>query len=136
MRKVTIVVPVLMTSCHVSLKWNRGPVTAHTTITPKAIAKAQGRPVQTAAALAKRANGPAGSRGAPWEAPGGAVLVAWTSLFRCEARFDVPRPDDDAGERAGRGRLGNATRGSVSCRPSCSAHPGGRMMSGDLLTPR
>src|SRR5690348_15778524 len=29
-KNVTIVVPVLMTSCHVSLKWKSGPVTPHT----------------------------------------------------------------------------------------------------------
>ena len=36
MRNVTIVVPVLITSCHVSLKPNIGPVTAHMTITSTA----------------------------------------------------------------------------------------------------
>jgi len=33
MRNVTIVVPVLMTNCQVSLKWNSGPVTIHTAMT-------------------------------------------------------------------------------------------------------
>src|SRR5262245_52126588 len=40
MRKVTIVVPVLMTSCHVSEYPKIGPTIAHDTMTPSAIAKA------------------------------------------------------------------------------------------------
>src|SRR5713226_4189385 len=35
-RKVTIVVPVLMTNCHVSEKWNSGPVIPQTIITDRA----------------------------------------------------------------------------------------------------
>src|SRR5262249_36198951 len=55
-RKVIIVVPVLMTSCHVSLKPNTGPVHAHTTIPVTATPKAIGRPVTRAVHLAKRTN--------------------------------------------------------------------------------
>src|SRR6187200_2067787 len=44
MRKVTIVVPVLMTSCHVSLKWKIGPVMAHTITTRTASTSAHGVP--------------------------------------------------------------------------------------------
>lgn len=56
MRKVTIVVPVLITSCQVSLKPKSGPVIAQTTIVPNARIKAAGRPVACAAAFAKRLN--------------------------------------------------------------------------------
>src|SRR5829696_2743329 len=55
-RKVTMVVPVLMTSCQVSEKPKSGPVTAQTTTTPAATAKAGGRPVARAVHLAKRVN--------------------------------------------------------------------------------
>ena len=44
-RKVTIVVPVLMTNCHVSLKPKSGPVNAHTTTTSPASMNVWGRPV-------------------------------------------------------------------------------------------
>jgi hypothetical protein len=44
-RKVTIVVPVLMISCHVSEKWKKGPLSAHTTTTTTQKAKVVGRPV-------------------------------------------------------------------------------------------
>src|SRR5574338_273384 len=54
MRKVTIVVPVLMTSCQVSLKWKSGPLTAHATITKTAMPKVTGCPEARAVALAKR----------------------------------------------------------------------------------
>jgi hypothetical protein len=40
-RKVTIVVEVLITSCHVLLKPKNGPVTAHATTRPSAAMKAQ-----------------------------------------------------------------------------------------------
>ena len=43
-RKVTMVVPVLMTSCHVSLKPKSGPVTNHTTTIASAATIAQGVP--------------------------------------------------------------------------------------------
>ena len=39
-----MVVPVLMTSCHVSLKPKRGPETAHKSSAPSAIANATGCP--------------------------------------------------------------------------------------------
>jgi hypothetical protein len=45
MRKVTIVVPVLITSCQVSLKPKSGPLTAHTVTVASASAKAAGLPV-------------------------------------------------------------------------------------------
>src|SRR5215831_15980391 len=43
-RKVTTVVPVLITSCHESLKWNSGPVTAQAATTSTASANASGVP--------------------------------------------------------------------------------------------
>jgi hypothetical protein len=43
-RNVTIVVPVLMTSCQVSENWKAGPVTAQTTIKRQATAKVDARP--------------------------------------------------------------------------------------------
>src|SRR5499426_3729851 len=55
-KNVIIVVPVLMTSCHVSLKPKTGPVPAQTTITMTATRKATGRPVARAVHLAKRVN--------------------------------------------------------------------------------
>src|SRR5262247_1478457 len=55
-KNVTIVVPVLMTNCHVSLKPKTGPVPAQTTITVTATRKATGRPVARAVHLAKRVN--------------------------------------------------------------------------------
>src|SRR5215468_3535579 len=55
-KNVTIVVPVLMTNCHVSLKPKTGPVPAQTMITVTATRKATGRPVARAVHLAKREN--------------------------------------------------------------------------------
>ena len=49
-----IVVPVLMTNCHVSLKPKIGPVTTQTKMMPTAIANTRGRPQKCAAAFAKR----------------------------------------------------------------------------------
>jgi hypothetical protein len=43
---VTIVVPVLITSCHVSEKPNIGPVTTQAIITDRAIKKAEAVPVK------------------------------------------------------------------------------------------
>jgi hypothetical protein len=51
-----MVVPVLMTSCQVSLNPNNGPVTAHTTITNVASMNVDGRPAARAVHLAKREN--------------------------------------------------------------------------------
>jgi hypothetical protein len=45
-KKVMIVVPVLMTSCHVSLNPNKGPVTSQTRMTLTAKAKVRGLPVR------------------------------------------------------------------------------------------
>jgi hypothetical protein len=52
-QKVTMVVPVLMTSCQESLNRNRGPDTNHTTTTPTAARKATGLPVTRDVAFAK-----------------------------------------------------------------------------------
>jgi hypothetical protein len=43
-RKVTIVVDVLITSCQVSLKWNIGPLMPHTTTSTTAITNVAGLP--------------------------------------------------------------------------------------------
>lgn len=51
-RNVTMVVPVLMTSCQVSENRNRGPVTAQMTITVKAKIKADARPASCNALFA------------------------------------------------------------------------------------
>ncbi len=50
------VVPVLMTSCQVSLNRNNGPVTSQARITPTASTKAVGLPVTFAVAFARRVN--------------------------------------------------------------------------------
>lgn len=54
MRKVTIVVPVLMASCQVSLKPNIGPLTIHAAMTATASVNTRGRPQKWEAALANR----------------------------------------------------------------------------------
>src|SRR4029079_12375855 len=54
---VAMVVPVLITSCHVSLKPKIGPVIAQVTTMSTATTKARGCPVACAVPLAKRANG-------------------------------------------------------------------------------
>ncbi len=51
-----MVVPVLMTSCHVSLKWKSGPVMAQTSMIATAMANVAGLPVMRAVNLAKRVN--------------------------------------------------------------------------------
>jgi len=48
-----MVVPVLITNCHVSLKLNRGPVIIQATITPAAIENVIGRPVRWAVLFAR-----------------------------------------------------------------------------------
>src|SRR4029450_13437199 len=53
-RKVTIVVLVLMTSCQVSLNPNNGPVTAQPTMTIAARRNASGWPMARAVLVAKR----------------------------------------------------------------------------------
>lgn len=55
-KNVTIVVPVLITSCHVSLKPKIGPSVAQTITVRLAKAKAMGRPVTWATNFAKRVN--------------------------------------------------------------------------------
>jgi hypothetical protein len=56
MRKVTMVVPVLMTSCQVSEKWKTGPVTAQTRMIRVAPAKAHVEPSQPEAEAANLPN--------------------------------------------------------------------------------
>src|SRR5688572_32702436 len=56
MRNVTIVVPVLMTSCQVSLKPKRGPLTAQRMTTPNATPNAPGLPATCAVHFANRPN--------------------------------------------------------------------------------
>jgi hypothetical protein len=51
-----MVVPVLMTSCYVSLNPNIGPVTAHTRMTATATTNETGRPVMWAVHLVSRVN--------------------------------------------------------------------------------
>jgi hypothetical protein len=51
-----IVVPVLMASCQVSLKPNKGPVIAETSTTATAKRKVVGRPEIREVATARRAN--------------------------------------------------------------------------------
>src|SRR5271165_6411408 len=53
-RKVTMVVPVLMTSCHVSEKSKNGPLTAHTMMVATARANTHARPTSREVALAIR----------------------------------------------------------------------------------
>src|SRR5690242_20055944 len=55
-RKVIIVVPVLMTSCQVSLKPKRGPVQAQPRMRATAPTNVAGRPVARAVHFAKRVN--------------------------------------------------------------------------------
>src|SRR4051812_49430036 len=47
---------VFMISCHVSEKWNNGPLTSHTTTKLPAIANAQGRPLRVAVSEATLEN--------------------------------------------------------------------------------
>ncbi len=54
MRKVTMVVEVLITSCQVSLKSKNGPLIAHNRINPRATTKVGGRPAQLDRRWAKR----------------------------------------------------------------------------------
>lgn len=56
MRNVTIVVPVLMTSCQVSLKAKTGPTTAQSTMTPTAAPNVIGLPLRRAVFFASRVN--------------------------------------------------------------------------------
>lgn len=55
-RNVMMVVPVLMTSCQVSLKSKRGPLRPQTTTTHRASMKARGPPMTRAAVWANREN--------------------------------------------------------------------------------
>ena len=56
MRNVTIVVPVLITSCQVLENPNTGPSIAHATTQVAAIRNAQGLPIRSATRMAVRAN--------------------------------------------------------------------------------
>jgi hypothetical protein len=60
-RKVTIVVPVLITSCQVSEKWKSGPVMPQTRIVPSARPNAGTLPENRVAAEAKRSKAWAGA---------------------------------------------------------------------------
>jgi len=53
-----MVVPVLITNCHVSLKLNMGPVTAHISTVSKAKKNTSGLPVQYATAFANLEKNP------------------------------------------------------------------------------
>src|SRR5256885_754689 len=55
-RNVTMVVPVLMTSCQVSENLKYGPATAHNTTTRHAPMKTHVRPVHSVAVREKRSN--------------------------------------------------------------------------------
>src|SRR5712692_1629185 len=55
-RKVTMVVAVLMTNCHVSLKRNMGPVATQMRMMSTAMKKAAGCPAVRAVRLARRLN--------------------------------------------------------------------------------
>src|SRR5436305_3628127 len=55
-KNVMMVVPVLITSCHVSLKWKMGPEAAHTMMIRTAIPKARGWPSIFDIPLANREN--------------------------------------------------------------------------------
>src|SRR5262245_6281051 len=107
-RNVTIVVPVLMTSCHVSEKWKIGPVTAHARMTATATANAQELPAQSVAASENLSRacpigpvfGPSAGEGprAFFAAPGlravacAALLLICSSLRMSETATQVPRP--------------------------------------------
>ncbi len=55
-RKVTMVVEVLITSCQVSLKWNSGPEAAQISTSATARMKVAGRPVVVERKLENREN--------------------------------------------------------------------------------
>ena len=57
MRKVTIVVAVLITSCHVVPKPKSGPVTSHRRMSATAATKAAGWPVERAVCFENRSKG-------------------------------------------------------------------------------
>src|ERR1041384_8240092 len=103
-RKVTMVVPVLITSCHVSEKWNRGPVIPHTTIVPRAIAKAGTLPVNRVAADAN-----------PSKARAGALSCwAMNTLFldhRYTGRLRWTRADNTLGGGLGLARVSRRGQG-------------------------
>jgi hypothetical protein len=55
-KKVMMVVPVLITSCHVSENWKMGPVAAHKMMINKAIKNAYDEPVARVTAFEKVSN--------------------------------------------------------------------------------
>src|SRR5262249_15055687 len=99
-------VPVLITSCQVSEKPNNGPVTAHTTMEPKASANTHARPTAREVAWASSENrrligstmllGPmafAGATPAPFLFAPFAMAVVVPAMFaprQCCARRKVP----------------------------------------------
>src|SRR5688500_6751997 len=86
-RKVTMVVLVLITSCQVSLKRNRGPVRAQARMIPTAAANATGLPVTRAVRLAKRVNHEFDLRGRMYSS-----LIAAESLLRGPERGAEEQP--------------------------------------------
>src|SRR5437868_5650041 len=91
-RNVTIVVLVLMTSCHVSLKWNSGPVTPQRTMiaaAPRDAVGADAVPRVPGRGRAVRSVRPAADRAA-------VELRSWNRLrgdgARAEPRLAVSRP--------------------------------------------
>jgi hypothetical protein len=81
-----MVVPVLITSCHVSLNPNSGPVTAQITMTEAAATNVAGRPVARAVHLVnrvKRERGLVGRiRALSLQRDTGAFLCAESGRFR------------------------------------------------------
>lgn len=101
MRKVTMVVPVLMPSCHVSEHPNIGPVAAHTRTATRQTRKATGVPAACADAFAKRPNS-------------GRFAARWCEMHGVDIRLGLR--DAFGGHRphyathgAARGRAGNRT---------------------------
>ena len=65
-RKVSTVVPVLMTSCHPLEKWNSGPEIAQAIVTATAARNTTERPVHVATLEAKRSKNPFSERSVPF----------------------------------------------------------------------
>src|SRR5271163_3852041 len=82
-RKVTMVVPVFMTSCQVSEKWNKGPVIPQTTIIIMATANAHLDPSQPEAVAA---NFPNQSLVVLTFTSNGTVLITFSNCRKCCTR--------------------------------------------------
>src|SRR6185503_3197040 len=88
MRKVMIVVPVLMVSCHVCEKSNTGPQTAHAATVASATANDHGDPTAAATLCANRRNMVrSGSGAAPPCEPRGSNHVVCSWLAGCPQRI-------------------------------------------------